>query len=117
MRLWTIAGTRGMWAKAIAYDPFVESALKWIGGLVVAGGGGAVIAMVILRSVGERWLASEFDKRLEAFKHEQHKEMEQVRYRINSDVPPRALSSGDWIPVVIKRPRWAFFKLFVSRPL
>ncbi len=55
-----------------------------IGALVVAGGGGAAIAWALMRAFGEKWLEGQFAKQLEAFRHEQQKELEQVRYRINS---------------------------------
>lgn len=65
-------------------DEFIASALQWLGGLFVAAVGGGAIALGVMRFFGQQWLTNEFAKRLEAFKHEQQKEMEQVRYRINS---------------------------------
>jgi len=52
--------------------------------VVAAGGGGAVIASLIFAKFGESWLAEKFAKRLEIFKHEQAKDIEQLRHKITS---------------------------------
>lgn len=63
--------------------PMLETIFAAFGKLIVAGGGGATIAVVIIRTFADRWLRAEFDKRLEAYKHEQQKELEQLRFKIN----------------------------------
>jgi hypothetical protein len=55
-----------------------------IGAIVTVGGGVAWIAYSVFKTLGEKWLEQKFATQLEAFKHEQQKEMEQVRYRVNS---------------------------------
>jgi hypothetical protein len=62
----------------------MEEFLAGIGTLVIAAGGGAAVAVAIIRAFGEKWLEQKFATQLEAFKHEQQKEMEQVRYSVNS---------------------------------
>lgn len=48
-------------------------------------GGGAVAAVAFLaRIYADKWLQGRFDRQLEAFRTEQQKEMEHVRYRINA---------------------------------
>lgn len=51
---------------------------------MAAGGGGAVIAWAIFAKFGDRWLEHRFAKRLEAFKHEEAKELEHLRHQITS---------------------------------
>lgn len=62
----------------------MEDFLAGIGTLVIAAGGGAAVAVAVIRAFGEKWLEQKFATQLESFKHEQQKEMEQVRYRVNS---------------------------------
>jgi hypothetical protein len=59
--------------------------------LLVAIGGVAVIvtaltagAYGLFRLFAERWLKSRFDQQLEAFRHAQQKELEELRYKINA---------------------------------
>ena len=58
--------------------------LKTLGALAAASGCGAGIAWAIFTKLGDRWLEERFAKRLETFKHEQTKEIEQLRHRITS---------------------------------
>src|ERR1035437_5397427 len=56
---------------------------------LLCGGVAAVSAAVdvaywIFKSFSEKWLTSKFDERLAAYKHEQQKELEQLRYKINA---------------------------------
>ena len=61
-------------------DPIFE----FIGKVVAIGGSSAVVAYAIFTLVGRKWLEAIFAERLEAYKHEQNKELEEVRYRINA---------------------------------
>jgi len=61
-------------------DPIFE----FIGKVVAIGGSSAVVAYGIFTLVGRKWLETKFAERLEAYKHEQTKELEEVRYRINA---------------------------------
>jgi len=47
--------------------------------LVAAGGGGAVIAISVVRAFGERWLSNKFDARLQSLRHEHERQMETIR--------------------------------------
>lgn len=63
---------------------FVGEGFKYFGMLVAAGGGGAAIVFGVFQSWGNGWLNSHFDKRLEELKHEQVKDIEHLRYKINT---------------------------------
>src|SRR5215475_3939470 len=52
--------------------------------IIAAGGGGAAVAFGIFAALGKRWLEHVFAQKLERFRHEQAKEIEHVRYEINS---------------------------------
>jgi hypothetical protein len=58
--------------------------------LALAGGGAVVIAAVagfsywLFRLFSEKWLTARFNERLEAYKHQQQKELEELRFKINS---------------------------------
>jgi hypothetical protein len=61
-------------------DPIFE----FIGKVIAIGGSSAIIAYGIFTLVGRKWLETKFAERLEAYKHEQTKELEEIRYRINA---------------------------------
>lgn len=65
---------------SIVSDQVLKALIYIVGG----GGGGAVVAWWIFSKFGETWLAEKFAKRLEIFKHEQAKDIEQVRHKITS---------------------------------
>jgi hypothetical protein len=58
--------------------------------LALVGGGAAIVASTValaywlFKLFSEKWLTAKFDERLAAYKHEQQKELEQLRYKINS---------------------------------
>ena len=54
-----------------------------VGAFVIAAGGFTAISLLAFKLLGERWVGNEFAKRLETFKHEQQKEIEQVKFQIN----------------------------------
>jgi hypothetical protein len=63
----------------------------WIGyfsevvtGVIAVGGTGAVVSYGIFQWLGKSWLDQHFRRQLEELRHEQQKEIEQVRYQINS---------------------------------
>ena len=62
----------------------LEEVLKAIGVVVLAGGGLVGIAYAIFKRLGERWLDAKFEERLAAYRHEQQKELEQLRFKINA---------------------------------
>lgn len=71
----------------MTWSEFWSTGTDVLGKLVaLLGGVGAVAAACfgLFKWLGERWLESKFQTRLEAFKHEQQKELEELRFRINS---------------------------------
>jgi hypothetical protein len=62
----------------------LDTLLKTLGALVAAGGGLVAIAYAIFRKFGEKWLDARFEERLAAYKHEQQKELERVRFQISA---------------------------------
>jgi hypothetical protein len=54
-----------------------------VGAVVVTAGGSVAIAFGLFKWLGEAWLRSKFAERLEAFKHEQQKEIEQLQFEIS----------------------------------
>ena len=64
---------------------WMQSALfPWLASIVAAGGGGAAVAFLLFRSLGAAWLDSRFAKSLESHRHAQNREIEALKYRINS---------------------------------
>jgi hypothetical protein len=61
-----------------------EMVVTTIGGLIMAGGGGAAIAFALFKVFGEKWLNAKFEERLAEYKHAQQKEIEQLTFRINA---------------------------------
>jgi hypothetical protein len=55
-----------------------------IGTFIVAGGGFGLLIYNIFKFFGEKWLNSKFEERLEAYKHEQQKELERLKFKINA---------------------------------
>ena len=62
----------------------MEQIFEFIGKVVAVGGTSAAVAYAIFVFVGRKWLETKFSERLEAYKHEQNKELEEIRFRINS---------------------------------
>ena len=61
-----------------------DEILQFIGKVVAYGGGAAAVAYGLFIFLGKRWIESIFSERLETFKHEQNKEIENVKYEINA---------------------------------
>jgi hypothetical protein len=68
--------------------------------LALVGGGAAIVASTValaywlFKLFSEKWLTAKFDERLAAYKHEQQKELEQLRYKINfADGPDHQIAS------------------------
>jgi len=63
----------------------VPPAIKnWVIDLVAVGGPSVVIAYAVFKWLGQQWLEQRFKTQLENLKHEQQKEIEQLRHRIQS---------------------------------
>jgi hypothetical protein len=58
--------------------------LAAIGAFITAGGTIVLLAFGVFKKFGENWLNAKFNERLEAFRHVQQKELEELRFRINS---------------------------------
>lgn len=54
-----------------------------IGTAVLALGGLTGLALWLFKLFGEKWISNKFAERLEAFKHDQQKEIEHLRFEIN----------------------------------
>lgn len=63
---------------------FIGKVGDFIGKVVVYGGSSALVAFCLFRFLGEKWIEGKFAERLEAYKHAQAKELEEVRFRISS---------------------------------
>jgi hypothetical protein len=63
---------------------FLESILIFLGAILFAAGGGAAIAIYLSKLFAEKWLNTKFEERLSAFRHEQNKEIERLRLRLNT---------------------------------
>lgn len=60
---------------------YVTSILSTLGITAAAAAGAAYL---VFRTLGDKWLTSKFNQTLEAFKHAQQQELEQLRLRINT---------------------------------
>jgi hypothetical protein len=61
---------------------YLTSLVSYIAPLLAAGGGGAVIAWLIIKSFGDKWLENKFSESLETFKHAKNEELEKLRFEI-----------------------------------
>lgn len=62
----------------------IEDVLKAIGLIVVGGGALVTFAYGLFKMFAQKWLDAKFQERLAAYKHEQEKELVQLRFRISS---------------------------------
>jgi hypothetical protein len=62
----------------------IDQVLKFLGEIVVYGGGSVAIAYFAFRKFGEKWIQNKFDKSLEAYKHQQNLEIQRLRIEIDS---------------------------------
>lgn len=58
--------------------------LSFIGKVVAYGGGGAAVAYTVFIFFGKKWLENKFAQKLQEYKHAQSKEIEELKFRINS---------------------------------
>ena len=61
-----------------------DQILKFFGEVILYGGGSATVAFLIFQALGKGWLNAKFSERLEAFKHEQAKELQALRVEVES---------------------------------
>lgn len=65
-------------------DQALQVIFASIGRLLTVVGGSAAVAYAIFHWLGKSWLEQKFKKQLEQFKHDQQKELEQLRHQINA---------------------------------
>ncbi|MFA5923884.1 MAG: hypothetical protein WC856_21765 [Methylococcaceae bacterium] len=58
--------------------------LKFVGEIAVVGGGLVLLVYQAFKHLAAKWLDARFDGRLEELKHEQQKELEQLRYKVSA---------------------------------
>lgn len=61
---------------------YLAPILKFVGGIVVAGGGLSLIVYQTFKHLAAKWLDSRFEERLQSLKHDQSKEIERLRLKI-----------------------------------
>jgi hypothetical protein len=61
----------------------VTDLITWLGGGLIVFTAAAGVAYWIFRAFSEKWLTAKFDERLAAYKHEQQKELEELRFKIS----------------------------------
>jgi hypothetical protein len=75
---------KSTWHMASEVLNIISSIWTALGVIAVAGGGLVGIAYGIFKFLGEKWLNAKFEERLAAYKHEQQKELEELRFKINT---------------------------------
>lgn len=61
-----------------------DAIFQFVGEMVVAGGGGAVVALLLFRWLGKTWIENKFAERLEQLKHDQNVVVARLRVEIES---------------------------------
>lgn len=61
----------------------MEQVFSFIGKIIAYGGGAAAFAYVVFMFLGQKWIDEKFSERLEAFKHEQERELEHYRHQVS----------------------------------
>lgn len=62
----------------------VDQVLKFLGEVVLYGGGSAAVAYILFQYLGKGWIDARFSERLEAFKHAQAKELQRLKIEVES---------------------------------
>lgn len=58
--------------------------LSAIGAIILAGGGLSLIVYQVFKHLATKWLDARFDQRLQALKHQQDREIEELRFKISA---------------------------------
>lgn len=66
------------------FDAEAMRVFSTLGLILFYGGGVTTFAYWLFKMLGEKWLSSKFEEKLERFRHEQAQEMEQLKFRINA---------------------------------
>jgi hypothetical protein len=61
----------------------LQELLAFVGGSAVVLAGSAGFAYWLFKQFSEKWLTAKFNERLEAYKHQQQKELEELRFKIS----------------------------------
>jgi hypothetical protein len=61
-----------------------QAVVEFLGKVLAYGGGGATVAFLLFRFLGEKWIENKFAQRLDLLKHEHAKEIERLRLEINT---------------------------------
>src|SRR3989442_1732393 len=64
--------------------PTIDVILKFIGEVVLYGGGSAACAYLLFQFLGKSWIENKFAQRLEAYKHQQQLELQHLKVEIES---------------------------------
>ena len=62
----------------------VDQVLRFLGEVVLYGGGSAAVAFLLFQYLGKGWIDARFSERLEAFKHAQAKELQRMKVEVES---------------------------------
>jgi hypothetical protein len=62
----------------------IDQVLRFLGEVVLYGGGSAAVAYLLFQYLGKGWIDARFSERLEAFKHEQAKELQRMKIEVES---------------------------------
>lgn len=62
----------------------IDQVLRFFGEVVVYGGGSAAVAFLLFKHLGKGWIDARFAERLEAFKHDQAKELQRLKVEVES---------------------------------
>jgi len=62
----------------------IDEFLKFLGQVVVYGGGSATVAYVLFQYLGKKWIENKFAQRLEQLRHQQALELQKLRVEIDS---------------------------------
>jgi len=62
----------------------IDLFLRFLGEVVLYGGGSAAVAFLLFQYLGKGWIDARFSEQLEAFKHEQAKELQRMKIEVES---------------------------------
>jgi len=68
----------------MTFDIIKQETLAWFGQLILYGSGSVSIAYFFFIVIGRKWIENKFSEQLDKNKHEQAKELESLKFKINS---------------------------------
>jgi len=60
----------------------IAAIASYIGAVIAYGGAAAGVAFAVFRFLGQKWIDGKFAERLEVYKHQQQRELEQLKFQI-----------------------------------